>query len=96
MVTVVGVGLGGDGEAAVGGGDGVGEAGGGERVDGAVADDLAVQRVELIDVVLDDDDVALGDVELSGDRGAVERPPLSVMVYCTPLSTNWVLPAVMV
>ena len=91
MLTVRGVRLGGDGEAAVGGRDGVGEAGGGQRIGGAVADDLAVERVELVDVVLDDDDVALGDVELPGDRRAVERSAdLSAMVYWTPSMRNWV------
>ena len=45
----------------------------GQGVRVAVADDLPVQRVELIHVVLDDDDVALGDVELPGDRRTVER-----------------------
>src|ERR1019366_3844632 len=51
----------------------VGDTGSGQRIGGAVADDLPVQRVDLIDVILDHDDVALRDVELSEDRRAVER-----------------------
>ena len=53
------VGLGRHREAAVGCRDRVRDAGRSQRIGGAVADELSVQRVDLVDEVLDDDDVAL-------------------------------------
>ncbi len=72
----IGIGFGRDREAVVGGGDRVAVARGGQRIGGAVSDDLVVQRIELVDVVLDGDDVALGDVELPGNGRAGERSVL--------------------